>query len=193
MEKQRRKHRTAALVGTLVLVLSLVGCGGSSDDESMSKAESWADGVCTSIRSWIDVLAQARRTLGDTGSLSADKIQSTFSDIAAATRTLVSDLKEAGTPQTEAGDQAAQELQKLWDQLDQQGQVIDDALSGSGNTPDQLLNQVSTVGGALAAMGQDVQATLKDLRGLDGAQELEDAFASAPACRDLNPSGSPSS
>ena len=49
----------------------------------------------------------------------------------------------------------------------------------------ELLARVSTVSGAVAQMISDAQAAVADLRVLDGAQELEDAFSSAASCEDL--------
>jgi hypothetical protein len=182
----------ASLAVAAMLVASLAGCGDSSDDEGPSATDAWADDVCSSVQDWTGTLSTARDTLSDTSSLSADSIRSTVSDVSRATETFVSDLKNVGAPDTEAGGQAEQELQTLSANLAEQAQVIEDATSKQPAGLDSMLAEVSTVTGAVGKMVSDAQTAVANIRGLDGAQELEDAFTSAPTCKQLTSSRSPS-
>jgi hypothetical protein len=60
-----------------------------------------------------------------------------------------------------------------------------------GNGQDNVAGPVglggSTVTGAILTMLADIGTTVDSIRGLDGAQELEDAFKESPACVELHP------
>ena len=53
-------------------------------------------------------------------------------------------------------------------------------------------SQVSTVTGAIAAMLTDVSTAIDNLRQLQGADELEQAFQDASTCQELRASTTPS-
>ena len=147
--------------------------------------------MCSSVQDWTDALSSAQASLSDTSNLSADSVRAAITDVSSATKTFVSDLKSVGSPGTDAGDQAEQELQTLSGNLEEQDQVIKEATSTKSDNLDSMLAQVSTVTGALATMVSDARTTVTNIQGLDGAQEIEDAFRSAPACTGLTGGGSP--
>jgi hypothetical protein len=174
----------AGLVAGLALVVS--GC--SSDDGSADEptaAESWASDVCSTVGAWTSTVQDARDTLSTPRDLSANEIEATFTELGTATSTLVDELGDLGTPDTEAGDEAEERISSLSEQLQTQADVVEDATSDQPQGMGELLASVSTVTGAVAQMISDAQAAIADLRMLDGAQELEDAFASAASCEDL--------
>jgi len=192
--RRGRQHVGVLPALAAVLVACLTGCGGSGDDdEGLSKTEAWADDVCSSVQDWTDALSSAQASLSDTSNLSADSVRAAITDVSSATKTFVSDLKSVGSPGTDAGDQAEQELQTLSGNLEEQDQVIKEATSTKSDNLDSMLAQVSTVTGALATMVSDARTTVTNIQGLDGAQEIEDAFRSAPACTGLTGGGSPGS
>jgi hypothetical protein len=181
-------RRSIALAG-LAAVLALVapGCGQSDDDAASepSAAESWASDVCTTVGAWTTTLEAARETLSTPRDLSAAVIESTFDEVRSATTTLVDELGDLGVPDTDAGDQAEERISSLSDQLKEQAAVVEDAAGDQPQGMGALLTSVSTVSGAVAQMISDTQSAVTDLRALDGAQELEDAFTDTAACQDL--------
>ena len=176
-----------------LLVASLAGCGGSDDGDDQSKTEAWANDVCSAVQDWTDALTTAQASLSDASNLSADSVRAAFDDVSSATETFVSDLKGVGSPGTEAGDQAKKELQSLSNNLEEQDQVIEDATSETSGNLDSMLARISTVSAALATMATDARTAVTRIQGLDGAQEIEDAFRSASSCKGLTASGSPGS
>lgn len=175
----------AGLAAGLTLVAS--GCGQSDDNASSepTAAESWASDVCTTVGAWTTTLQDARETLSSPRDLSAADIESTFAEVRTATSTLVNELDDLGAPDTDAGDQAQERVSSLSEQLQEQAAVIDDASGDQPQGMGELLTRVSTVSGAVAQMISDTQAAVADLRVLDGAQELEDAFKDTASCKDL--------
>ncbi len=174
----------AGLVAGLALVVS--GCGESNDSaDEPTAAESWASDVCSTVGAWTSTVQDARTTLSTPRDLTVAEIEATFTEVGDATSTLVQELGDLGAPDTEAGDEAQERISSLAEQLQTQADVVEDATSDQPGGGGELLASVSTVTGAVAQMISDAQAAIADLRVLDGAQELEDAFASAASCEEL--------
>ncbi len=170
-----------AVVALAVVALTaflLVGCGGS--DESAS--ETYANDVCSSFNTWVDSIDETTTTLKDQGlSITGDDVRNAIDDAGAATDLLVTNLKDAGPPETEDGDKAQSELQTLTNQLEHQVDVVKDA-AGSGQS---ALALVSTVSSAISTAAGDVQSTFNELDNLDPAGELSSAFKSSDDCKSL--------
>lgn len=168
-----------ALAVATVTVFLIVGCGGSSDS---SASESYANDVCSSFNTWVDSIDETTTTLKDQGlSITGDDVRNAIDDAGAATDLLVTNLKDAGPPDTEDGDKAQSDLQNLTDQLEHQVDVVKDA-AGSGQSALQL---VSTVSSAISTAARDVQSTFNDLDNLDPAGELSEAFKNSDDCKSL--------
>lgn len=167
-----------SLALAIVTAFLLVGCGGS--DESAS--ESYANDVCSSFNTWVSSLTETTNTLKDEGlSISKDDIRTALDDAGAATDLLVTNVKDAGPPESEDGDKAKSELQTLTNQLEHQIDVVKDAVASGGST----LSLVSTVTTAISTAASDVQATFNELDNLDPAGELSDAFKNSDDCKTL--------
>ena len=128
----------------------------------------------------------AQATLSDKGNVSANRVRSALDSVATATDSLVTELTGLGSPGTAAGDQAQAELSALANQLRQQQDTITGAASQSPRTARELLANVSTITGALAAMLTDVTATVESISQLNGADELKRTFETNPNCQQLS-------
>jgi hypothetical protein len=187
----RRTRRRLAAVGLLAaLVATGAGCGGSDDgsDDSADEptaAESWADDLCSSVAAWTTTMEDARTTLSNPRELSAADLETTIDQVRSSTSTLVDDLGDLGTPDTEAGDAAEERLTALSDEMESQSAVVEEAAGSEADSLQQRLERASTVTGAAAAMVSEAKAAIADLRELDGAQELQDALESTASCQDL--------
>ena len=171
--------RLGICAGLAVFALLVAGCGG----DGQTKAEAWADDVCSSVNTWADTIQQSKATLTDTGNLTVDSAKGALSDVDDATTTLADDLRNLGPPETEAGTEARQQVTQLSDELDSQAQVIDDALNAQVDSLSGLLGTVSTVTSAVSAMGTAAQTAYDNLTGLDAGGELKDAFQSEDSCK----------
>jgi hypothetical protein len=197
-ERVRCQRGRAPAVAVLVATLAVgaVGCADSGDDQDdqedqPTSAEAWASDVCSSALEWRGATEDAQAALSDTGNLSADTISEAVDDLAAATATLISELADLGPPDTDAGDEAAAELSSLADQLQEQEVAISAATESPQGAQD-LLSQVSIVTGAIATVLADISTAVDNIRGLDGAQELENAFKDSSTCQELGAGASPS-
>jgi hypothetical protein len=182
----------ASLAALLITCVTLTGgCGGKSDAQQ-SKTEAWADRVCSTVADWRAAIDDAKTAMSDTANLSVNGIRKVVDDVSSATGTLVAGLKDAGRPQTKAGDQAQEALSLLGTRLEEQKDVIAQATKQPAHDVQGLLATVSTVAASLSTMVSDTVDTLDRLRRLDGADELEQAFKDAPGCQALRASASPS-
>jgi hypothetical protein len=154
------------------------GCGGS-DESATTK---WFDNVCSAVTAWQDSITEAGQSLKNNPS--KEGLESAFTDAKDATSTLSDDLKSAGKPDTEAGDQAKQALDTLGTQLDDGVTKMQDSVDGV-STVNEALTAVSAVSGTLATMGTQIQSTVDDLRTLDTEGELQTAFNEADSCAPL--------
>ncbi len=103
-------------------------------------------------------------------------------------RTLTSDLKGLGKPDTQGGQQAKESLDQLSTSLQQNVATIETAVTGVSGARG-VLGAVSTATGTFATMRTQVKTTVTDLRGLDAKGELKSAFASSSACNSLTSGG----
>ncbi|WP_159081331.1 hypothetical protein [Nocardioides sediminis] len=185
----RRTRRRLAAAGLVVaLVATGAGCGSDDDGDSADEptaAESWADDLCTSVGAWTTTMEEARTTLSEPRELSAADLEATIDQVSSSTSTLVGDLGDLGAPDTEAGDAAQERLTALSDEMESQSAVVEEAAGSEPGNLQQLLDRVSTVTGAAAAMLSEAKAAVADLRELDGAQELQDAIEGTASCQDL--------
>jgi hypothetical protein len=167
----------AALIA--VVVLAVAGCGGDSEP---SASEDYANKVCSSFSTWLTDVQSTAQTVTDAGlGTTKDDIQSAVNDVGDATDQLDSDLKAAGPPDSEDGQKAASEVESLMSELRDQLATIQSALDSNAG----ILSIASTVSTAVSTSLQDLETTYDNLKDLDPAGELRDAFQDADDCNSL--------
>lgn len=168
-----------------VTVLLAAGCGGSSDSASSdaTPTEEWADELCSSISTWTSSLTSILDTL-KAGELSQDSLTSAVDDAKAATETFTTSLSELGRPDTEAGQEAKDSVDKLVTDIQADVTEIEDAVSGASGVAG-VIAAVPTISSTLTKAAEQVSSTLTGFQDLDAAGELESAFKSSSSCQDL--------
>jgi membrane protein implicated in regulation of membrane protease activity len=169
----------AGSAAVLLVVLALAGCGG---DEGPNASEEYADGVCSSLSTWADDVETTVKTLADQGlSIDEQDVRSAIDDVKAANEELTDDLDGLGAPETEDGEQAEQELDDLATALSAQVDKVDEALD-SGSRPAAIAGIITS---AVATGATAVNSAYQNLRQLDPAGELRDAFEDSDECKQL--------
>ncbi|HTZ04481.1 MAG TPA: hypothetical protein VMB53_01870 [Gaiellaceae bacterium] len=168
-----------AAVAVVAVALASAGCGGKKNETTST--QDWANGVCTAFTTWKNSLTDLQKTV-KTGGLTQDSLNSAVNDAQDATTTLAKDLKKLGKPDTQAGQQAKDDVQQLSDELSSGSKTISDAMSNAKGATG-FLTAVSTITSTLASMVTEVQTTVTNVQKLDPKGELEQAFKSAPACK----------
>jgi uncharacterized protein YoxC len=181
-----RRARLPLLIAVVVGALLAAGCGGDDTSEASGTTD-WADGVCTAITTWTESLTAAAASA--TADPSREGLEGAVADVESATETLQEDLKGLGEPDTEAGEEAQQELEQLSGDLSEDVQKIETAVEDVSGASD-VLSATSTVSGTLVSMGDRISSAFEQLEQVDGSDELRDAFEQADACTDLRRSAS---
>jgi len=150
----------------------LAGCGGGEE----SASEQWADDVCTELSTWVTEVEEAVTSLtADALSLDEAAVQAAIEDVDSATDELVGGLAELEPPETEAGEQARNELDELGTQLTDQVEEVE----GAAETGSLGLVPVTA---ALATAAAAVGSTFESLQSLDAGGDLRDGFEHASSC-----------
>ena len=175
-----RRRPAFVWVGLLLAALTLTGCGGSSQ----SQAEKWADNACTSIGDWRQELSSTTSDLtskAQNGTLSLNELKSGLSSAANDTKTLASDLREVGPPNTDAGKEARQ---KLDDVISTVESSIDNARS-KASSAGSLPAAIAAVAPDLTQAAANVTSQLQQISQLDPKGELGKAIDDTKSCQDL--------
>ncbi|MFO7573406.1 MAG: hypothetical protein R6W48_12520 [Gaiellaceae bacterium] len=180
--------KPAVLVATLVTALALgaAGCGGSDEPEASATVE-WADGFCTALTSWTDSLKQIGEQFTDLSNLNQGSLEDAVNDAREATDTLVDDLKDLGTPDTESGQEAKQAVDDLVSTLEGGVSEIEETAEGVSGIA-ELPSAISSLTTTLTAMSQALSSAVSTIESADVDGELESAFRQAPACDALTSS-----
>lgn len=169
----------------LLAATVLTGCGGGDSSSSGSTSTSeWADGLCSSIVDWTDSVSSAATSLkGD--NLSEDSVKGAVDDVGDATDTFVDDVKDLGTPDTEAGQKAKASLDKLANNLDKELAEIRSAANYYTIGVSGAVSALTTISENFSMMGQQISSTFRELEQLDAQGELADAFEQSDSCQEL--------
>lgn len=179
--------RAKASIGAVAAALAFLaaGCGGSDADGV--PPEEWAGALCTSIGAWTGALTDATNRLRSPERLTINGFKGAIASVVDATHEFVDDIGELGVPATTAGEQTERELQRLGDTLEAGADALSDELAQADDGLPGLLARLSAITGTLSDLGGAVGTTFDRLSNLEGAEELEDAFAQAEECGKLGP------
>jgi methyl-accepting chemotaxis protein len=162
----------------IIAVLALAGCGG--DDTSAS--EEYANNACETLSAWVTDVEETVTSLTDQGlSINRDDLQSAVDQTKEVTDATVNELQDLGPPESEAGQEAKNELDQLGTTIQAQIREIEQALDSGGG----LAAIAASVSSAVATAANAVDDTLQNLQGLDPPGEVRDAFENSDECNSL--------
>jgi hypothetical protein len=178
-----------ALAPLALAVVLLAGCGGSSSSSSEPSAKDWADGLCSAITTWSDSVKAAGESL-KSGSLSEGDLKKSSSEIKSATNTFADDLKGLGKPNTDAGQQAKDAIDKLATQINEDVGTLQSAVNdAAGKGTKGAVSAASSIATSLSTMSTQIASAASKLQQADAKGEIEQGFRDAPACKKLSSSG----
>lgn len=175
-----QKFAVAALLAAS-LALVAAGCGGKSQPEATPTAD-WANSVCGALVTWTTTI----KSLGSSLKANPTKagVQDAVDQAESATKTLSSSLKGLGKPDTQAGQQAKDDIGQLADELTADVDTIQSSVEGASGVAG-VLTAISAASATLVTMGTQVSATFGQLQKLDAKGELEQAFSQSASCKQL--------
>jgi hypothetical protein len=181
-------HRMSRGIVTVLILMSafsLSGCGGDDGSDTTSPSE-WADTLCTDLSQWKSSVTSIAASFGG-GNLSQQQVQNAANDFADATETLVGDLQDLGRPETEAGQQAQDEVNRLADELQTGIGEVERAAAGSSSAADAR-QAVSAISATVMTLSNQVSSSVMSVEQLDPQGELQTAVEQSDACNDLRSS-----
>jgi hypothetical protein len=173
--------RLVAVVGAIALAVAAAGCGSSND--TASKTEAWADGMCNALTDWQNSVTAAGENVSK-GNLSKSSLEGAADGVADANKQLRDDLDSLGKPPTETVDKAKSALNQLGDDLNTNLEAIRDALAKTSG--DDVSVAITAVASSVQAMSQDLQNTSTQLKALQGDDTWKKAFNSSDSCQKLS-------
>ena len=185
------------LIALVVTVAAFVAApatvaGAESSSTTTSSAASaktttptvWANGVCSSVQTWLDSVNSTVKGLKGAGSLDAATTQAA-TGVKTATDTLTSSVDSLGTPSTGDGPKAKTAVNDLAKQLQSLSTSIQQTLAGPGSTPVEVAGSLAQVGSDLGKAANEVKSTGTTLKGLKPNGQLKKAFQSSTSCQKL--------
>jgi hypothetical protein len=178
-----------ASIAVAALIMRLT----ADDDGGSPSAEAWAGSVCTSLATWqssIESLADV-----SAGSLNADTLQQKIDDAEAATSTLVTELKDLGPPDLEAGDELKSQLSSSADTIQSSVDTLKDGAkqAADAGSPQEFLTALAALAPQFQTLLDTISETLGQLQDSgvagDSRAELQAAFADAESCQQLQGDG----
>jgi septation ring formation regulator EzrA len=176
------KRLGAALILTALLAFAAAGCGGSDP----SATEDWAGDVCSAVSDWQDQIeksaADIREQLQSPGVDTLEAIKNEITEAADASIDLSENLKSLEPPDTEAGDQAQQELEALGDQVDKTVDKTRETIEGLPENASltEVAEAVAPLLPSIQALATNVSGSITSLK--ERSSELKESFDKADSC-----------
>jgi hypothetical protein len=183
--------RTAALGMTLLLAGGLVACGGDDgggdggnggSSETVSPAAYAAD-VCGAMQEWVTGIQEGTQDLGSgltAGDTEGGKqvLVDLLSEMSSSTGDLAAAVEDAGVPDVEGGEEAAESLVSAFEEIQQ---ILEDAeadVEALSSDPQEFQQGATQLGTTIQDALTRVGESLEDV----GSEELTEAFQNEQSC-----------
>jgi hypothetical protein len=186
----RRNWFIAAIVlGIVSIAVAALVMRLTDDENEQTSPTAWADSVCTSLSTWRSSITAISDVSGE--ALTSESLQQSLADATTATETLVDELHQLGPPDLDSGDDLKQQLDSAASQIessfDTLKQGAEDAADAS--SPTDFLEALGALAPQFQALLDTISTTVDDLENAsvsdDAKAELQEAFASASSCQQL--------
>lgn len=183
------------VVVTALAVSSFAGAGAQSSTTTTSSGASskttsptaWANGVCSSVQTWLDSVHSTITGLKGAGSLD-DAATQAKSGVQTATDTLKSQIDALGKPSTGDGAKARAAVDDLVTQLQSVSTSIQQTLANPGSSAMEVAGSLAQVGSDIGEAANQVKSTGTTLKGLKPNGQLKKAFQNSASCQKLKKS-----
>ena len=180
--RTRALPRRSIALGALAMsaMVLLAAC----NDDGETASEKWAGDVCGAVATWEESISAIATDFSD--GISREVVSEKVAEAGDATKELVDQLKDAGAPETEAGDEAKSAIESLADDVESTVDTIKgevEALPDSG--VEGLVAGVAEIRTELTELVAKGRLTLDQIRQLDPADELMEAIESNETCQGL--------
>jgi hypothetical protein len=186
-----------AAVGVVAVLIAAALIGGRDRSGEPVSAGEWAQSVCGAVGVWrgeLEATVEDIRTPNAAGGGSEEPqsetpqgrtgfIRAGLERAVLATETLVEAVDNAGIPETEQGEAAAEEVSDWADSALDDLEEAEDSLDEEADSLEDALEQVAEAVGAIGSTLASGVLTLTEVTRLDS--ELEGAFEESSTCEEL--------
>jgi hypothetical protein len=180
----------AAVVAVAVIVVAVILARVTDDDSGRVETGEWAASVCSSLSDWRSSLTELVDV--SMGEVTPEALRESLDEAGAATEELVSELRDLGPPDLETGDEVEQALDDAAVGLEASYESL--SLAGlealDAQTPAEFLQAVAGLADDLQQLIAQAAETVAALQSAslfgESSAELEQAFAEAESCQELN-------
>jgi uncharacterized lipoprotein NlpE involved in copper resistance len=172
--------------------LALAGCGGDDDGGGGKSASAYASDVCTAAKDWVGAIQQrsneVRGALQPGASPAEGKrvLRDFLDDTVTETEQFSQAVRDAGTPDVERGDAAANALQEA---ADEAKGILENARSQADRLPTDDREEFARQAGTLGDSTRQSLSSVGDAFRTEQSSELRDAFNEADECRGVTRGG----
>lgn len=186
MGTARRTRGISAVVAVVIVALLAGACSKSSSSSSQTPTEKWATSVCTAGTTWVtEVKGLASQV---TSVRSTDDLKKLTDQFTQDTQQLIDSLKKAGAPDTSAGTDAKNNIDKLQSTLEQEQKSIQKAMDSSSGGLAGAVQTGATVATSIATALTAVSTTYDSINASSAGDEIAKALQTVPACKTLKDS-----
>jgi hypothetical protein len=186
-----------AALGVIVVILIGAAIGGRDDSDETVPAGEWAQNVCGSVAVWrgeLEAIVEDIRTpnaFSTTGEEPQSEtpqgrtgfVRRSVERSVQATETLVEGVDNAGTPDTEQGEEAANQISSWADSSLEALEEAEDSLDDEADTLEQSIEQL---GEAMRAIGSSLTGGVQAITGVARLDpELGAALRDSSTCDEL--------
>jgi hypothetical protein len=186
--------RFGSLLAVLVTALALAasGCGGDGGGGNKVEGASpdeWSGDICTAVGDWASDLkiraAQPPKNARTVADVRAALVKF-ISDVVSRTDQMLVDVKAAGQPAVEDGDQIARDLLARLQSLRKTLVRAQRMVERLPDDPTKFAPAAQDLGASIQKAGGDIGDQIDQLDEKYDAEELSKAFDESPRCKDLS-------
>lgn len=178
----------AVLVTALALAASGCGGGGGGNEVEGASADQWSGNICTAVADWAsDLQARAAQPPKSTRTVAEIRVQLVefISDVVTRTDKMLADVRAAGRPSVEDGDEIARDLLARLQSLRTTLVRARRTVQRLPDDPSKFGPAAQDLGASIQKAGSDIGDQIDQLDEKYDAQELATSFNDNPKCSDL--------
>ena len=184
----------AILAGIGIVIGATALIGWSDNRDETVPAVQWANDVCGAVEVWRAELEGITDQFRSEGEIHADmtredlrgSVRLALSRTVVATDTLIEGIRDAGTPDSEGGQQTADDIES-W--ADSAKEDLDNALEEFEDAGDEPGERLDAIAATSAALASTLTEGFRTLTQATQDPELRAAAAEAPRCSELQGQG----
>ena len=180
----------AAVAAVAVIVVAVILARVTDEGSGEVETGEWASSVCSSLSDWRSSLIELVDV--SAGEVTPEALQESVDEAGTATEELVSELRDLGPPDLETGDEVEQALDDAAEGLNASYESVSLATLEAldAQTPAEFLQAVAGLADDLQQLVAQAAETIAALQSAslfgESSAELEQAFAEAESCQELN-------